>query len=142
MKVPGLSEAAIAAQAERGSVERGREYYDVGAVKTLKRRSDTEVEAFVQGTAIAPYRVEIRHDANGITAADCTCPYVTGSWCRHIVAALYAVMNSEGGLSRPVGDLLDEFNREELLHVLERIITAHPGAASTVEEAYRQKQSG
>lgn len=140
MKIPGLSERVIAEHAEKGSIDRGREYFRDGAVKSLKRMSDSEVEAFVQGTDIAPYQVDVRHDANGIKEAVCSCPYVTGSWCRHIVAALYAIMESEGSLSRPMEEMLGDFDRSELGRLVERIVAEHPEASSTVEAFYRQKQ--
>lgn len=142
MKIPGLSERLIEGQAEQSSVERGREYYADGAVKSLKRRSETEVEAFVQGTDVAPYQVHIRHDAFGITSAECTCPFVKGSWCRHIVATLYAVTESEGALSRPVEEMLGVFDPAELVRLIERMIDERPELAAMVEDAYRQKQRG
>ncbi len=142
MKIPGLSERLIEERAERGSILRGKEYYYDGAVKALKRRSDTVVEAFVQGTDVVPYRVDIRQDANGITSAECTCPYVTGSWCRHIVAALYAVVGGDVARARPLSELLEAFDREELIRLVERIAAEHPSAVPTVEEAHRQKQTG
>lgn len=140
MKIPGLSRDVIAERAEEGSIKRGREYFESGAVKSLKLRSDSEVESFVQGTDVAPYRVEIRFDDEGVRDAECSCPYVTGSWCRHIVAALYAVIESEGALARPVEKMLEQFDRMELIRLVERMIAEYPEASSTLEAAYRQKQ--
>lgn len=142
MKIPGLSESLIGNRADQGSVERGKDYYEDGAVKSLKRRSDTEVEAFVQGTDIAPYQVHIKHDDDGITDAECTCPYVKGSWCRHIVAALYAVIESEGALSRPAEEILETFDRAELVRLMQRILDDHPEVASMLQDAHQEKQAG
>lgn len=140
MRIPGLSEETIVRHADQSSVERGREYFNSGAVKLLKRTSDTEVEAYVQGSDVAPYHVEIRHDDREITAARCTCPYVGGSWCRHIVATLIAVVKSEGMLSRPIGEMLQDMDRRELIRLIESLIDLYPQIAGVIEDRYDRRQ--
>ena len=140
MRIPGLSDETIVRQADQSSVERGRDYFASGAVKSLKRTSDTEVEAYVQGSDVAPYHVEIRHDDRQITAATCTCPYVGGSWCRHIVATLVAVVKSEGMLARPIEEMLRDLDRGELVRLIESLIDLHPEIASVIEGRYGQRR--
>lgn len=134
MKIPGLSEETIAQNAEADSTVRAREYLDAGALKSLKRTSGTEVEAYVQGSDVAPYHVTIRHDDEGITSASCTCPYVGGSWCRHIVATLLAVLESRGVLSAPLHEMLRDMEREEIIRLLESLIDLYPEVAGAIEE--------
>ena len=141
MRIPGLSEETIVRHAEQMSVERGREYFHSGAVKSIKRTSDTEVEAYVQGSDVAPYHVEIRHNDREITAATCTCPYVGGAWCRHIVAALIAVVKSEGMLSRPIGEMLQDLDRNELIRLVESLIDLYPQIASVVEDKCERRRT-
>lgn len=139
MKIPALTYETIETQAERGSVERGRAYFESGAVKALRRTAGDEIEAYVQGSDIAPYHVQIKHDADGIISAECTCPYVGGSWCRHIVATLIAVLAGSGTSARSLNELLDEFDRVELIHLIERLAEVYPGIADTVEGEVRRR---
>lgn len=140
MKIPGLSIETIEQNAEDTSIDRGREYLERGAIKSLKRTSGDEVEAYVQGSDIAPYHVQIQHDQNGITSATCTCPYVGGSWCRHIVATLLAVTESEGVLSQPVDELLRDLDREELVRLIESLIDLYPEIASVIENEHERRR--
>ncbi len=142
MKIPGLSQEIIEANAETGSVSRGREYFESGAVKSLRRRTDDEIEAYVQGSDIAPYRVDIKHDDKGIVSAECSCPYVGGAWCRHIAAVLFTLLESDTGEAVSLGQMLDEFDRVELIHLIERLAETYSGLVDQVEDAYRHKTGG
>lgn len=138
MKIPGLTQAIIEAHADDSSIARGKAYYESGAVKTLKRTSETEVEAYVQGSDIAPYHVEIRHDSNGVVSAVCTCPYVSGSWCRHIVAALIAVLNTDGEPGRRVEWMLQDLSRRDLVELLKRLVDGYPEVRPLIEQECRR----
>src|SRR5262249_55687917 len=74
------------------SFRRGEEYEQAGAVLRLVRRGDM-LEAEVEGSAPEPYRARVILDAAGFVAADCTCPYDWGGWCKHLVAALLASLH-------------------------------------------------
>ena len=74
-------------------VERGREYFERGAVTCITRR-DAELHAEVQGSQYTPYEVHVTLTESGITKAVCSCPYGE-SWdgaCKHIVATLLACL--------------------------------------------------
>lgn len=139
MRIPGLSEETIERNTEEDSLIRGKSYVEAGAVKSLKRTSATEVEAYVQGSDIAPYHVTIRHDDQGITSAKCTCPYVGGSWCRHIVAALVVSMESKGALSRPLDEMLRDLDREDLVRLIESLLDLYPEIAGVIEEEHERR---
>lgn len=139
MRIPGLSNATIEQNTDEASIVRGKSYVESGAVKSLKRTSGTEVEAYVQGSDIAPYHVTIRHDEEGITSAKCTCPYVGGTWCRHIVAALIASMESKGALSRPLDEMLRDLDREDLVRLIESLLDLYPDIAGVIEEEHERR---
>lgn len=138
MRIPGLTRDTIESHADAGSVDRGREYFESSAVKSLRRKSEDEVEAYVQGSDIAPYYVQIKHDSDGIVSAECTCPYVGGAWCRHIVATLFAALDSSGAEGRSLSEVLDDFDRVELIHLIEKMAEIHPGIVKFVESEARQ----
>lgn len=140
MRIPGLSEETIEQNTEEDSIIRGKSYVEAGAVKSLKRTSGTEVEAYVQGSDIAPYHVTIRHDDEGITSAKCTCPYVGGTWCRHIVAALMTSMESKGVLSRPLDEMLLDLDREDLIRLIESLLDLYPEIAGVIEEEHERRR--
>lgn len=133
MRLPGLSREIIEQHADAGSVERGREYFEDDAVKSLRRTAEGEIEAYVQGSDIAPYHVVIRHDGDGIVSAECTCPYVGGTWCRHIVASLLSVLEGSDDAPRSLSAMLDEFDRVELIRLVEKLADSYPEIADYVE---------
>lgn len=139
MKIPGLSQEIIEANADPGSISRGREYFESGAVKSIRRKTDDEIEAYVQGSDIAPYHVELKHDNEGIVSAECSCPYVGGAWCRHIAAVLFTLLEADTLETVSLGQMLDEFDRVELVHIIERIAETCSGVVDQVEDAYRHK---
>jgi uncharacterized Zn finger protein len=140
MKIPGLSVQTIESNADEGSITRGRDYFESGAVTSLRRTAEDEIEAYVQGSDLLPYHVKIKHSNEGVSAAECTCPYVEGSWCRHIVATLFSVLASGGGTDRSLNQMLDEFDRIELIHMMERLAEGHPDIIPVIEAAYRQQK--
>ena len=139
MKIAGLTLETIESNADSGSIQRGREYLDNDAVKSLRRRSEDEIEAYVQGSDIAPYHVQIKHGPRGVTFAECSCPYVGGTWCRHIVATLLFVLEGGGREDRPLSAMLDEFDRVELIHILEELANTHPDVAAFIESEFSRR---
>ncbi len=72
--LPKVTEAIIRQHASADSYQRGREYYEQGAVVRVVRR-DQQLQAEVEGSQYEPYRVQITYDAGGIAQAICGCPY-------------------------------------------------------------------
>lgn len=74
--------------------ERGKDYFDAGAVRSLRRREDA-VEAVVQGTR--RYRVRLGRD-HGDLVYDCNCPIGhNGEFCKHCVAVGLALQAGAQG---------------------------------------------
>ncbi len=82
-----ITEATIRRLASAESFSRGEDYYDRGAVVNLEKRGDTLL-AQVEGSSYEPYDVTIELGEGEVVAADCTCPYDWGGYCKHIVAVL------------------------------------------------------
>ena len=91
-------------------LERGREYFEKGAVGALERKPG-QCSAVVSGTK--DYKVCIEFDEDGLEDMSCTCPYAEkGQSCKHMAAVLYAmdaeeILDAAGALvmSIPEGEL-------------------------------------
>lgn len=70
----GISESTIRKKADPDSYSRGAEYYREGAVGAIFRRGNL-LTAEVEGSEVRPYKVTVNFDAQGVTNADCSCPY-------------------------------------------------------------------
>ncbi len=131
------TEAQIRELALPDGFERGREYFERGAVTRVTRR-DAELEAEVQGSQYTPYEVPVTLAESGITKAACSCPYGE-SWdgaCKHIVATLLACLcQPEQVEEHPTLEaVLAPLDREQL-HALVRALAARqPGLADLIED--------
>lgn len=70
-------------------LERGKDYYDAGAVEELEEEETGVWRAVVSGTE--HYDVSVVVTGIAVTESSCNCPYGDGSMCKHIVAVLYAI---------------------------------------------------
>jgi hypothetical protein len=109
--IPGLSEGFIRQEATAESFRRGQDYHRRQAVISLVQDDDA-LEARVMGSGHEPYQVRITFDQNGITDAECSCPYDWGGWCKHIVATLLACLPQTKSATRSQTDL-DPQRQEE-----------------------------
>jgi len=119
-----------------GSFERGQQYLEDGAVQSVELTDDRTLKAKVQGSNVHPYLVTVQFDADQITAVECTCPYYEGSWCKHVVATLLKVLNSdEVPKSDPaaVADLVASMDRDELVALVERLVEHDPRLVDQIE---------
>ncbi len=87
MIIPHLNVSLIQAHANQQSFERGKDYYQDGAVSRIVKRGDV-VYADVAGSEMEDYQIGIELNPQGIRSADCSCPYSYDGWCKHIVATL------------------------------------------------------
>ena len=84
-KLPKLTEAQVRALANNKSFERGKGYYQDGAlVEPLRQGSELRAEC--EGSEYEPYQISVTLNAKGIEKTSCTCPYDWGGICKHIVA--------------------------------------------------------
>ena len=74
-------------------LERGLNYYEMGAVNSLKR-TDRGYTAEVEGSE--EYQVEIELEDEYISDMTCDCPYAyDGNNCKHMAAVLYEIENGK-----------------------------------------------
>jgi uncharacterized Zn finger protein len=128
MKVPGLTTSYVHDHAAEGSYDRGETYQREGAVVSLKRTSETTIDALVKGSQYAPYNIRIRHDDKVVTSVECSCPYFAGAWCKHVVAALLACLEETDASPLPQGasHLVDRLDKEDVGRLLDRVARNHP----------------
>ncbi|QXD16140.1 SWIM zinc finger family protein [Rhodocaloribacter litoris] len=121
----------IQTHATGDSIERGRAYFQAGAVRSLRRAGPDVVEAYVRGGAPTPYTVRLRHDERGLVEARCTCPYHAGAWCKHIVAVALACLHERG--AEPVMARLEALDRAALVQLVGRLVEDDPLLAERVK---------
>lgn len=136
MSAPLFDVARLRTYATAQSIQRGRDYFQEGAVEALVRRGD-ELEADVQGSALRPYRVRIVFEEQGAVRASCTCPYEYGGWCKHIVAALlaYAKQPENADSRPPLAEMLELLDRGQLRALLLELADQIPRLSDQIETA-------
>lgn len=102
-------------------MERGKEYYKQGLVKSLVRDKNV-VTARVVGNSL--YRVEINLK-NG--EMNCTCPCDFN--CKHMAAVLYALRANKADDAENLFAPLKNKKREELEEIIQRIVLENPELA-------------
>lgn len=139
MPIPHLSETTLRRQATAQSFERGEDYYQSGAVGRLQQRGNT-LQAEVEGSEVEPYTVCLTFDDSGVTAADCSCPYDYGGWCKHIVAtALACLREPESIEERPTLEaLLERLDLPQTRDLVQELIAEQPRLMEIVDD-YVQK---
>jgi uncharacterized Zn finger protein len=136
MAFPSLTEDDIQAHTAGGSFKRGRQYLEDGAVQSLKQTDEHTLKAKVQGSDVHPYVVTIQFDADHVTDVECTCPYHSGTWCKHIVATLLKVLNEDEvpkAESAAVDDLVGDLDRDDLVALVERLVEHDPRLLEEIE---------
>ncbi len=79
--------------------KRGVEVYKSGAVEQLEVKSEGRIRAEVNGTN--RYQVTIQIKDETVFQHHCTCPYVFGPVCKHIVAVLLGYTDKIAGIDAP-----------------------------------------
>lgn len=136
MAFPSLTTDDIQEHTAGGSFERGKQYLADGSVQSLKQTDDHTLKAKVQGSDVHPYLVTIQFDADDVTGVQCTCPYHGGTWCKHIVAVLLKVLNTDEvpkTESAAVDELVADLDREDLVSLIERLVEHDPRLLDQIE---------
>jgi len=86
---------------------KARSYVRQGRVLEIARRADGMIESEVRGTERKPYKQRIRlaPEPGGHTSIDGTCSCPIGYNCKHVAAALLALVDDPGVASRTQLDL-------------------------------------
>lgn len=133
---PTLSEKIVRSRATETSWRRGVHYFESGAVQEIVWR-DGVLTAQVEGSQFEPYQVRVRFNEQGeIEEASCSCPYEGGGDCKHIVAALLALIRQPEKVSvRPsLRTLLEGQSREQLIALLLFLADHYPETIEAIED--------
>jgi uncharacterized Zn finger protein len=82
-------------------LERGFDYYEYQNLEKVEDLGNSEFSAIVHGNE--DYEVYVKIEGNHVSKQSCTCPYVEeyDDTCKHIVAVLYYIRDSEMYKSSP-----------------------------------------
>ncbi|NBD33434.1 MAG: SWIM zinc finger domain-containing protein [Cyanobacteria bacterium] len=127
MVIPNLTHAVIEENTRPQSLERGQDYFHMGAVFSVTQRQQT-ISSEVEGNEIDPYHITITFDDHGITHATCTCAYSFEGWCKHIVATLLFCLNQPEEIQeRPsLNELLDQLNLVQTQNLIQALVENDP----------------
>lgn len=73
-------------------LKRGLSYFEGGAIADFSEISNGEYEAIVSGTEEYTVRLEVKN--NTVVEHHCNCPYDMGPVCKHIVAVIFHLQQS------------------------------------------------
>lgn len=105
---------------DRKILDRGFDYYENDSVDEVENLGNGEFQAIVQGSE--EYEVFIKIENGKVTEHSCDCPYDWGDICKHEVAVLYYIRDSEiykekidnEGLRSQIQVVIDELTEEEV----------------------------
>jgi uncharacterized Zn finger protein len=139
MSIPPFSETTLRRQATAQSFERGEDYYQSGAVGHLQQRGNV-LQAEVEGSEAEPYTVCLTFDDEGLTSADCSCPYSFEGWCKHIVAtALACLREPESIEERPTLEaLLERLDLPQTRGLVRELVAEQPRLMELVDDYVRR----
>ena len=133
---PTVSEEAISDWVGSRSFQRGRSYFKNGAIFEPRLQGDT-LKAWCEGSRPQPYHLWVVCDAEGIKAADCSCPVGGGGRCKH-VAALLLTWSDQPDSFRAVEELdpnLERRSKSELIALIKQMVAVHPNLETLLESA-------
>ena len=105
---------------DRKILDRGFDYYENDNVDEVENLGNGEFQAVVQGSE--EYEVFIKIENGKVAEHTCECPYDWGDICKHEVAVLYYIRDSEiykektgnEGLRSQIQTVIDELTEEKL----------------------------
>ena len=120
-------ETAIHDYVSKTSLQRGEEYYEMGAVLSIIK-AGSRLFALVEGSRYSPYRLCIRMEKEHPKSASCSCPYDWGGYCKHIVAAFltYARDPKAAATIAPLEEILASLDANELRELMINLVERNP----------------
>ncbi|MCI0438511.1 MAG: SWIM zinc finger family protein [Chloroflexi bacterium] len=133
--LPKFSEDVLHHYANEKSIQRGREYYEGGAVLSVVLRG-SQLFAKVIGSEEEPYQVRVELNRHGLVGAACSCPYDWDGYCKHIVAVILAYIHGDKEIDeRPtVEELISDIGERELKTLVERLVRERPELANLIDD--------
>lgn len=110
-------------------VHRGKLYFEEDAICNIQQ-NDNLYEITIEGTKM--YQVGVQLDGQRIVSSDCTCPYTYSTYCKHEVAAFFAIRNIiEATQHQPsIKEALKKYKKAELLDLLNTLAEEVPAAST------------
>jgi uncharacterized Zn finger protein len=84
---------AFETQIERKILDRGFDYYENNNVIDVENLGNGEFSAIVEGSE--NYEVFVEISKGKVVEHSCDCPYYWGDVCKHVVAVLYYIRDTE-----------------------------------------------
>lgn len=133
-KLSKVTESQVQKLATTKSFDRGRSYYQNGAI-TDPTRQDNRIWADCYGTEI--YQPRATLTSKGISESNCTCPYDWGGICKHQVALLLTYVHEPTSFRviPPLREMLADYSRDDLFNLIDRILQQQPDLITSLEVA-------
>jgi uncharacterized Zn finger protein len=137
--LPTLSEGTIRELATAKSFDRGKQYYQNGAI-THPTQQENRIWADCDGSEV--YQTSATLSPAGVADLQCTCPYDWGGVCKHEVALLLTYANEPQSFHviPPLRELLAKHSRDDLLTLVERLLQQQPDLLTSLEIAAEVSQ--
>ena len=134
--LPYISEDDMRAKVTEQSYDRGVDYYHSDTRESATLRG-SQLFAAVPGSEWEPYQVGVTFLGGDFTAS-CTCPYDWGGYCKHVVAAVLAVIDEDPPVpvdtAPPLADLLDNLDAPALRALVHRLVEDAPALVEVVDD--------
>ncbi|MBI3165911.1 MAG: SWIM zinc finger domain-containing protein [Chloroflexi bacterium] len=133
-----LTEEMTRSRANEQSYQKGREYYQSGAIYDAACKATSAgvvLTARCEGNSAPSYRVRAELDAGGVRSTDCSCPYDWDGDCKHVVALLLKYLHKPAEFSeqKEMGDLLADLEKSALLALIHRLVEKNPDLYDEIE---------
>ena len=129
---PKLTDHDVEIWFDRGSFNRGREYYRNGNIQHATVQGFT-LTGRCQGSTPAPYRTQVVLNESGIDSTICSCPL--GGNCKHCVALLLTRIHDReefSALEERV-DVLTVWEKGDLITLINKMVERYPDLESLIE---------
>ncbi len=142
MLIPHLNEAALRKHATHKSFDRGKDYYQQGAVIKISQR-DNCIYAEVGGNESMSYFINLEFNDKSITIADCTCPYDYSGWCKHLVAVGLTCLHKPESIPvlPTLEQQLDRLDYEEIRVLVQELVETRSDLLSEVDRFVNRRMN-
>ena len=111
---------AFETEIERKILDRGFDYYESNKVIDVENLSNGEFSAVVEGTE--DYEIFVQISKGKVVEYSCDCPYDWGDICKHVVAVLYYIRDTEmqgesvdnDGIKSQLQTIIDDMSEQEI----------------------------
>ncbi len=133
-KPPRLTKSSARVGATPKSFTRGLELYRADAISNAALQGNL-LRAHCEGAMAPYYHVSATLDDAGVSAADCTCEYEYGGYCKHIIALLLTYIHKPKLFApRPSAkELLKDLSRADLAALVTKLLEREPELYDWVE---------